>query len=96
MDQNNRPRSTFSKIANLFQGGSSIHKKLSIWKQSGEQEDWNNKAVDVLVKKLKKEPLGLKKLETALKTRDPASECVTIPRSIDGRLQVRFKGNEPI
>lgn len=77
MEQNNRPQSTFAKIGNLFRGNFNANKKLSEWKQSGEQEDWAKKAVDVLVKKLKKQPHGIDRLETALKTRDPATECVT-------------------
>lgn len=67
-------------------------KKLLSWKQGDEEEKWAEKAVDALVKKLKKskreEEIG--KLERALKYPNEPSECVTIPRSQDGRLQVRI------
>ena len=60
-----------------------------------EEEKWAEKAVDALVKKLKKKKGALEALEKALSLHSPQTECVTIPRSLDGRLQVshrkRFK-----
>lgn len=85
MDANDRSQSTFSKITNFFRG----NPKQINWKQSDEKEDWANKAVDALVKKLKKQPNGIAKLQKALQDRSAQSECVTIPRSMDGRLQVK-------
>lgn len=61
------------------------------WKQGDEDDKWAEKAVDSLVKKLKKRKGALEALEWALAHPDaPAeqSECITIPRSLDGRLQV--------
>lgn len=89
MDDSQRPQGTLSRIANFFTGNSSASKTLSKWKQSGEQEEWSAKAIDTLVKKLKKKQNGIKNLEDALKSRSETSKCVTIPRSIDGRLQVK-------
>lgn len=78
---------TFAKISKFFRGPPKLVRVT--WKQSGEKDGWAVKAVDALVKKLKTQPNGIQKLEHALKTRDPNSECVTIPRSMDGRLQVK-------
>lgn len=87
-DPSNRPQSTISKITNFFSNNSNTSKKLLGWKQSGEQEEWAAKAVDVLVKKLKRQKDGIKNITEVLKGRTENSICVTIPRSIDGRLQV--------
>ena len=90
MENSNRPQSTFSKISSFFHGNSNVNRKLSTWKQDGEQEEWASKAVDVLVKKLKKQPGAIQNLEVALQSRSSTSNCVIIPRSIDGRLQVEI------
>ncbi len=65
-------------------------KKLLNWKQGDEEEKWAEKAVDALVKKLKKKPGAIEALEKAISQPGLPSECVTIPRSLDGRLQVCF------
>lgn len=80
--------STMSRLGNLLKGGQKPTKKLIGWKQSSEQEGWAEKAVDFLVKKIKKVPDALKNLEYALANPGCPSKCVTIPRSVDGRLQV--------
>ncbi len=51
-------------------------------------EKWAEKAVDSLVKKLKKKKGAVEELERALSCPGSPSKCVTIPRSLDGRLQV--------
>ncbi len=65
-------------------------KKLLNWKQGDEEEKWAERAIDALVKKLKKNKVGgLEDLEKALAaTGRQRTNCVTIPRSLDGRLQV--------
>lgn len=85
MDPNGRPQGMFAKMTTFFRR----NPKQMAWKQSDEKEDWAAKAVDALVKKLKKQPHALEKLETALASKSAQSECVTIPRSMDGRLQVK-------
>ena len=55
------------------------------------EEKWAEKAVDALVKKLKKKKGALEALEKALSLHSPQTECVTIPRSLDGRLQVSHR-----
>ena len=66
-------------------------KKLLGWKQGDEEEKWADKAVDALVKKLKKKKGALEALEKALSHATHQSDCVTIPRSLDGRLQVSHR-----
>ena len=76
-------------LSSLFSHTSPAVKKLLGWKQGDEEEKWAEKAVDALVKKLKKSKGALEDLEKALKFPGQPSKCVTIPRSLDGRLQVR-------
>ena len=70
---------------------SPIEKRLLGWKKgeyrTEQEEKWSEKAVKSLVKKLRK-CNGLEDLETAITTQDGGSKCVTIPRSLDSRLQV--------
>lgn len=84
-----RSSSTISSINSLFSFTSPAVKKLLGWKQGDEEEKWAEKAVDALVKKLKKTKGAIEELEKALSCPGQPSKCVTIPRSLDGRLQVR-------
>uniref|UniRef100_A0AC35UA34 Mothers against decapentaplegic homolog n=1 Tax=Rhabditophanes sp. KR3021 TaxID=114890 RepID=A0AC35UA34_9BILA len=71
---------------NLFSFHGPAVKKLLGWRQGDEEEKWAEKAVDSLVKKLRKK-----------KTANPGcvSKCVTIPKSLDGRLQVSHRKGLP-
>lgn len=75
----------------LFSFTSPAVKKLLGWKQGDEEEKWAERAVDALVKKLKKKKGAIEELERALSCPGQPSSCVTIPRSLDGRLQVNTK-----
>ncbi|XP_022686736.1 protein mothers against dpp-like isoform X3 [Varroa jacobsoni] len=87
--------SVTSAINTLF-GFTSPHvKKLLGWKQGDEEEKWAEKAVDSLVKKLKKRKGAIEDLEKALACPGQPSKCVTIPRSLDGRLQVSHRKGLP-
>lgn len=77
-----------SSLNSLFSFTSPAVKKLLGWKQGDEEEKWAEKAVDSLVKKLKKSKGDIEELERALSCPGQPSKCVTIPRSLDGRLQV--------
>ncbi|XP_078513315.1 mothers against decapentaplegic homolog 9 isoform X1 [Lissotriton helveticus] len=82
-------------ISSLFSFTSPAVKRLLGWKQGDEEEKWAEKAVDSLVKKLKKKKGSMEELERALSCPGQASKCVTIPRSLDGRLQVSHRKGLP-
>ena len=69
-----------------------IVKRLLGWRKgepkTQQEEVWSEKAVKSLVKKLKKNGT-VDELERAITTQDPKTKCITIARSLDGRLQVR-------
>ena len=77
-----------TSLNSLFSFPSPAVKRLLGWKQGDEEEKWAEKAVDALVKKLKKTKGAIEALEQALSCPGQPSKCVTIPRSLDGRLQV--------
>ena len=77
-----------NNLSSLISFTSPATKKLLGWKQGDEEEKWAEKAVDALVKKLKKKPGAIEDLEKALSCPGQESKCITIPRSLDGRLQV--------
>ncbi|WAQ99327.1 MAD-like protein, partial [Mya arenaria] len=87
--------STISSLNSLFSFTSPAVKRLLGWKQGDEEEKWAEKAVDSLVKKLKKKKGALEDLEKALSSTGSPSKCVTIPRSLDGRLQVSHRKGLP-
>ncbi|CAD5115617.1 unnamed protein product [Dimorphilus gyrociliatus] len=80
-----------TSLNSLFSFTSPAVKRLLGWKQGDEEEKWAEKAVDNLVKKLKKKKGALEELEKALSRPTELSKCVTIPRSLDGRLQVSHR-----
>ncbi|XP_069754585.1 mothers against decapentaplegic homolog 5 isoform X2 [Narcine bancroftii] len=82
-------------MASLFSFTSPAVKRLLGWKQGDEEEKWAEKAVDALVKKLKKKKGAMEDLEKALSSPGQPSKCVTIPRSLDGRLQVSHRKGLP-
>ena len=75
-----------------------IVKRLLAWRKgkakNEHEEKWSEKAVSSLVKKLKKNGT-VDELEKAIVTRNPLTRCITIPRSLDGRLQVLNKKGLP-
>uniref|UniRef100_A0A672GAZ8 Mothers against decapentaplegic homolog n=2 Tax=Percomorphaceae TaxID=1489872 RepID=A0A672GAZ8_SALFA len=84
-----------ASITSLFSFTSPAVKRLLGWKQGDEEEKWAEKAVDSLVKKLKKKKGAMEELERALSCPGQPSKCVTIPRSLDGRLQVSHRKGLP-
>ncbi|KAH8392518.1 hypothetical protein KR215_010028 [Drosophila sulfurigaster] len=94
-DVESNTSSAMSTLGTLFSFQSPAVKKLLGWKQGDEEEKWAEKAVDSLVKKLKKRKGAIEELERALSCPGQPSKCVTIPRSLDGRLQVSHRKGLP-
>ncbi|XP_015782001.1 protein mothers against dpp-like [Tetranychus urticae] len=84
-----------SSFNSLFSFTNPSVKKLLGWKQGDEDEKWASKAIDSLVKKLKKKKGAIEELQKALTYPGEPSKCVTIPRSLDGRLQVSHRKGLP-
>jgi len=84
-----------NSLSSLISFTSPATKKLLGWKQGDEEEKWAEKAVDALVKKLKKKQGAIEDLEKALSMPGQESKCITIPRSLDGRLQVSHRKGLP-
>lgn len=61
------------------------------WKQGDEDDTWRNKAVEALVKKLKRQPEQHANLQLVLLHKSENTPCVTLSRSQDGRLQVSHR-----
>jgi MH1 domain len=74
-------------ISNFFQNISTpaVRRLLPLgWKQGDEEDKWAEKAIESLVKKLKKRKGAIEELEKALSHPNEPTKCVTIPRSLDG------------
>ncbi|XP_039630033.1 mothers against decapentaplegic homolog 5 [Polypterus senegalus] len=84
-----------TSMSSLFSFTSPAVKRLLGWKQGDEEEMWAERAVEALVKKLKKKQGAMEDLERALSSPGQPSKCVTIPRSLDGRLQVSHRKGLP-
>lgn len=63
-----------ASITSLFSFTSPAVKRLLGWKQGDEEEKWAEKAVDSLVKKLKKKKGAMEELEKALSCPGQPSE----------------------
>lgn len=85
-------------MASLFHSTPSAVKNLLGWKQGDEEEKWAERAIETLVKKLRKKKGAIEALEKTLKHgKDPSvvTECITIQRSLDGRLQINHRKGLP-
>jgi len=85
-------------MSSFFHSTPSAVKNLLGWKQGDEEEKWAECAIQTLVKKLRKKKGAIESLEKALKHgKDPQvyTECITIQRSLDGRLQINHRKGLP-
>ena len=79
----------------LFSFTSPTVKRLLGWKQGDEEEKWAEKAIESLVKKVKKRKRSSRRTWKSSSSPFAPSKCVTIPRSLDGRLQVSHRKGLP-
>ena len=63
-------------------------KKLLEWRQDEEDAKWAEKAINLLIKKLSSKLEAIEELQRVLGNPSYPSKCVTIPQTLDGRLQV--------
>ena len=79
-----------SSHSRITQSSNLAIQTLLRWKQGDEDEMWSTKAIEVLWKKLQNKPDSIEDLKKALSCPGQESKCVTIPTSLDGRLQVKY------
>ncbi|CAF1648067.1 unnamed protein product, partial [Didymodactylos carnosus] len=60
-----------------------------------EQQHYAEKAIRSLIKKLKRSG-AIEELERALSQKNSGTKCVTIQRSLDGRLQIQQRKSNPV
>lgn len=94
-EDNSYKRGPMTSLNNLFSFTSPAVKKLLGWKKGDEDEKRAEKAVEALVKKLKKRKGVFEELEKAISNPGTSTKCITLPRSLDGRLQVLHRKGLP-
>lgn len=91
-----QPFLIMNALQNLFSSNSrpsAARKLMDLHKTTGEEGRFVEKAIEHLVKKLKRRKL--EELERAINNPGAASNCVTITRSLDGRVQIANRKSLP-
>ena len=66
-----------------------VVRELMVYRQGGESENFSKRAIESLVKKLKEKSGDIDELTNAVRSCGATqTRCVSIPRTLDGRLQV--------
>ena len=66
-----------------------VVRELMLYRQGGESENFSKRAIESLVKKLKEKSGDIDELTNAVRSGGATqTRCVSIPRTLDGRLQV--------
>lgn len=81
-----------SSLQQMFPFNNALVRRFLNWKQGDEEDTWRNKAVEALVKKLRRQPNEqYSNLQIVLHQKSEATPCITLSRSQDGRLQVSHR-----
>lgn len=81
-----------SSLHQMFPFNNTLVRRFLNWKQGDEEDTWRNKAVDILIKKLKRPPgEQYAILQDVLSKKSENTPCITLSRSQDGRLQVSHR-----
>lgn len=81
-----------SSIQQIFPFNNTLVRRFLNWKQGDEEDTWRNKAVDTLVKKLRRPPNEqFTTFQKVLQEKSENTPCITLSRSQDGRLQVSHR-----
>ncbi|KAL5494471.1 hypothetical protein EMCRGX_G015811 [Ephydatia muelleri] len=82
------PSIRHNEIRDLTESHDRAVKKLLEWRQDEEDAKWAEKAINLLIKKLSSKLEAIEELQRVLENPFYPSKCVTIPQTLDGRLQV--------
>lgn len=81
-----------SSLQQIFPFNNTLVRRFLNWKQGDEEDTWRNKAVEALIKKLKRQPNEqYSNLQLVLNRKTEDTPCITLSRSQDGRLQVSHR-----
>lgn len=81
-----------SSLHQIFPFNNQLVKRFLNWKQGDEEDNWRNKAIEALIKKLKRQPNDqYTTLQLVLDRKSEQTPCITLSRSQDGRLQVSHR-----
>lgn len=81
-----------SSLQQMFPFNNTLVRRFLNWKQGDEEDTWRNKAVEALIKKLKRQPNEqYSNLQLVLNRKTEDTPCITLNRSQDGRLQVSHR-----